>query len=114
MKAFSAALALCIPLMVMLLGMMMRRMQTGPSQWIGYRTRRSMQSEQAWAFAQRTAGRLWIIAGAAMLGVSAVLCVLLYQWMETAVLYFVLAQAALTLGSVPLTERALKRKFGSV
>lgn len=42
MKAFSAALALCIPLMVMLLGMMMRRMQTGPSQWIGYRTRRSM------------------------------------------------------------------------
>ena len=114
MKAFSAALALCIPLMVMLLGMMMRRMQTGPSQWIGYRTRRSMQSEQVWAFAQRTAGRLWIIAGAAMLGVSAVLCVLLYQWMETAVLYFVLAQAALTLGTVPLTERALKRKFGSV
>lgn len=49
-----------------------------------------------------------------MLGVSAVLCVLLYQWMETAVLYFVLAQAALTLGTVPLTERALKRKFGSV
>lgn len=114
MKAFSAALALFIPLMVMLLGMMMRRMQTGPSQWIGYRTRRSMQSEQAWAFAQRPAGRLWIIAGAAMLGVSAVLCVLLYQWMETAVLYFVLAQAALTLGTVPLTERALKRKFGSV
>ena len=70
MKAFSAALALFIPLMVMLLGMMMRRMQTGPSQWIGYRTRRSMQSEQA--------------------------------------------QAALTLGTVPLTERALKRKFGSV
>lgn len=59
-------------------------------------------------------GAAMVIAGAAMLGVSAVLCVLLYQWMETAVLYFVLAQAALTMGTVPLTERALKRKFGSV
>lgn len=114
MNAFSAALALCIPLLVLWLGAMMRHACIVQNQWVGYRTRRAMQSEQAWAFVQRTAGRLWIIAGAAMLGVSAVLCVLLYQWMETAVLYFVLAQAALTLGTVPLTERALKRKFGSV
>ena len=41
-----------------------------------------------------------------VLGVPAVLCVLLYQWMETAVLYFVLARRRrLTLGTVPLTER---------
>ncbi len=112
MNAFSAALALFIPLMVMWLGTMMRHACIVPSQWIGYRTRRAMQSEEAWAFAQKTAGRLWITAGAAMLCVSAVLCVMVYHWMETAVLYFVLAQAALTLGTVPLTERALKRKFG--
>ena len=48
-----------------------------------------------------------------MLCVSAVLCVMVYPWMETAVIYFVLAQAALTLGTVPLTERALKRRFGA-
>ena len=83
------------------------------NQWVGYRTRRAMQSEEAWAFAQKTAGRLWMAAGAAMLCVSAVLCVMVYPWMETAVIYFVLAQAALTLGTVPLTERALKRRFGA-
>lgn len=113
MNAFSVALALCIPLLVMLLGAMMRHACIVQNQWVGYRTRRAMQSEEAWAFAQKTAGRLWMAAGAAMLCVSAVLCVMVYPWTETAVIYFVLAQATLTLGTVPLTERALKRRFGA-
>ena len=46
MKAFSMVLSLCIPLLVMLLGVMMHRMQTSPNQWFGDRTRRSMQSER--------------------------------------------------------------------
>ena len=112
MNAFSAALALCIPLRVLLLGAMMRQARIAQNQWIGYRTRRAMQSEEAWAFAQKTAGRLWMAAGAAMLGVSALLCIVLYRRMEAAVIYMILAQAVLTLGTVPLTERALKRKFG--
>ena len=87
MNAFSAALALCIPLLVLWLGAMMRHAHIAQNQWIGYRTRRAMQSEEAWAFAQKTAGRLWMAAGAAMLCVSAVLCVLVYPWMETAVIY---------------------------
>jgi len=48
-----------------------------------------------------------------MLWVSEVRAVLVYHWREAAVISFVLAQAALTLGTVPLTARALKRRFGA-
>ena len=58
MNAFSAALALCIPLLVLWLGAMMRHACIVQNQWVGYRTRRAMQSEEAWAFA-RPGGYGW-------------------------------------------------------
>ena len=84
----------------------------------GYRTRRSMSSKQAWDYAHRYCGRMWVKCG----WVSAVLAALAMILMGTVTLDVAVVGIAggiitcLELlpaaASLVVTERALKRVFG--
>ena len=81
----------------------------------GYRTTRSMQSRETWAFAQRCSGRFWYRAGRPMLAVSLVWMVPLLGREANTVGNFGLLLTGLQmipfLAVIPVTERALKREF---
>lgn len=79
--------------------------------FVGYRTRRSMASQESWDFAQKYAGGVMTIGGIILLSVSA-LCFLgdlsfLVQFILTLSM-----MVATVLGMLFLTERKLKRSFG--
>ena len=68
---FMLAMALLIPLTMLLLGHRWWRGRIPPyGGSSGYRTRRSLASPAAWAFAHVYFGRLWTILGAASLPLS--------------------------------------------
>ena len=83
--------------------------------FVGYRTRMSMKNEQTWRFAHETCGRLWVRLGAWLLPASVVAMLPalgqgeeIAGWVGTGVC---LAQCAVAIGSIPYTERALRRAF---
>jgi hypothetical protein len=68
---FMLAVALLIPLTMLILGLRWWRGRIPPyGGSTGYRTRRSLASPEAWVFAHVFFGRLWTILGAAALPVS--------------------------------------------
>ena len=70
---FMLAMVLVIPLTMIILGLRWWRFRIPPyGGSSGYRTRRSLASPEAWAFAHVDFGRLWAVVGAAMLVPSAV------------------------------------------
>lgn len=81
----------------------------------GYRTSRSMKSQEAWDFAQRYFGRLWFLMSLILLPVSAVITALLAARGEVALT--VGSLVLLTVQLIPLisvvipTERALRTHF---
>lgn len=81
----------------------------------GYRTARSMASQEAWDFSQAYSGRFWLRAGCPVLAVS-VLCMAFLLGREIGTVgNFSLILTALQmipfLAVIPATERALKREF---
>lgn len=114
---FTLVTALLIPVCMLFLG---RHFQKKPPREInsgyGYRTTRSMRSQEAWDFAQRYSGRFWVRAARPTLAVSLVwMLLLLGRDIGTAG-----ASATVLMGLqmfpflavIPATERALRRKFG--
>ena len=107
---------LLIPAVMMLLGaIFLKRSPRKINDWFGYRTRRAMSSQEAWDFAHRTCGRIWLRWGA-VLAVATVLVVLLLgrgeasllsSWGGTAVL---LQCGVMIVSTVPV-DQALKRNF---
>ena len=82
----------------------------------GYRTRRSMQGEAQWRFAQQYCGRLWRRIGLCLLPVSLLASVCMRGlgdgWTAAASLVLEGVQVACLLGSIYPVERALRRRFG--
>lgn len=84
----------------------------------GYRTRRSMRNKETWDFAHRICAREWIRLGwltvilTAVIFVPIILCC--REVMAAGVFggVFLLFQILLLLAVIPITECALKRKFG--
>ena len=77
---------------------------------IGYRTRRSMQSQEAWYYATKRMGEIWLALGVILLVVTIPLSLLLG---ENGVAVLVIAQTiALILSIIPV-EMELKAKFDS-
>lgn len=113
---FALGYSLLIPACMLLLG---RSFQKHPPKTInggyGYRTTRSMRSQQAWDFAQTYSGRFWAWAGGPVLAVSVVWMLLLFgrEVGTVGVSSLVLTgiQMIPFLAVIPATERALKRKF---
>lgn len=117
---FTLATALLIPGCMLYFG---RRFQKKPPKKInggyGYRSARSMRSQEAWDFAQMYSGRFWFRAGRPAMAVSLVWMFLLLGRDIGTVGTFTMVLTGLQmlplLAVIPATERALKRKFeGSV
>ena len=114
---FTLAAALLIPACMLYLG---RRFQTRPPRNInmgyGYRSHRSMQSQEAWDFAQVYSGRFWVRAGRPVLAVSLVWMLLLFDrdigTVGTSAVVLMGIQMLPFLAVIPATERVLRRKLG--
>ena len=106
---------LLIPAVMIVIGaVFLKRPPKRVNGFYGYRTARSMSSQEAWDFAHRACGRLWlgcgIAAGLICLGVAAALQgdrALLSEWSGT----ILLLQCLLMMGTILPVEGALKRNF---
>ena len=96
-----------------------RRFQTMPGErngTSGYRSARSMESPEAWRFAQEYCGRLWSRCGGILLPLSALLFLLETGAGTKSVVILGIAvclgQLLVLAGTAMATERVLKRHFG--
>lgn len=114
---FTLVTALLIPACMLYFG---HRFQTRPPKNInssyGYRSARSMRSQEAWDFAQVYSGRFWARAGGPILAGSLVWMLLLLGQdigaVGTSAMVLTGIQMFPFLAVIPTTERALRRKFG--
>lgn len=114
---FTLVTALLIPGCMLGFG---RRFQRNPPKTInsgyGYRSTRSMQTQEAWDFAQVYSGRFWTQVGRPTLAVSLIWMLLLFGRdigaVGSSAVILTGIQMLPLLAVIPATERALKRKFG--
>jgi uncharacterized membrane protein len=64
---------MAIPLFMILGGLFMYSNVSGINSFLGYRTSKSMSSQEMWDYAQKTAGKIWIVLGFVELLVLSVL-----------------------------------------
>ena len=107
---------LIIPLMMVGFGLLL--MKNPPktiNSYYGYRTRRSVKSQDTWDFAHYYFGKLWLVCGLVSLPVSLIpICIVLgnsEQVISTTGLIVLGLQTLLMLVTIILTERALKKNF---
>lgn len=113
---FCAVMCLMIPGVVLFFG---RRFLKHPPKNInslyGYRTTRSMRSQESWDFAHETCGRLWVRLGMVLLVLSLIALALVFgQDVETVGIVsgvLTAVQTVVLVGSIFPVERALKRNF---
>ncbi len=114
---YMLAMTLLIPLTMLILGFRWRRGRIPPyGGSVGYRTRRSLASPEAWAYAHVYFGRLWAILGAAMLPLGAAAMLLCrggdaerIGWWGAGVCA---VQSVVLLVPIAFTESALRRMGG--
>ena len=110
------ACALLVPAVMVLFGhIFLRHPPKTVNSVYGYRTRRSMASPEAWDFAHRTCGKVWLRWGMGMAVPSVLLMLPALGWDVKAVAWWMLGLTilqcvALFLSMIPV-ERALKRNF---
>lgn len=107
---------LIMPLMMVGFGLLL--MKNPPKKinsYYGYRTRRSVRSQETWDFAHYYFGKLWLVCGLVSLPISLVpLCLVLgksEQVISVAGLIVLGIQTLLLLVAILLTERALMKNF---
>lgn len=114
---FMLILVLLVPLIMIGLGAYYKNHPPKKINWIaGYRTARSMRSKEAWDYAHRHFGRLWVNFGWILLPLSAAAMLFaLGKDGETVGLFgaavCLMQVLAIILSMIP-TEIALKRTFG--
>lgn len=119
MKAFLFLTGLLVPLIMIAAGWFMHKHPPKEINWvIGYRTARSMRSQDAWMFAQKKIGVLWEKAGVVSLIASALIQIpfmfLSVEAHSVAMLVLLLAQMAALLMTILPVERALQKEFEDV
>lgn len=79
----------------------------------GYRTPMSMKNKDTWIFAQKYAGKVWIISGIITFIVSVTLAFVLrgLKSYDTFMLVLIFVQIIILLLVIPLTEIALRKNF---
>ncbi len=116
MKVFLFFTGLLIPAVMLIAGWLMHKHPPKNINWvIGYRTGRSMQSHEAWSFAQKKIGVIWKKTGAITLLVSAAAQIPFFflsdQVFSIASLVLMFTQLFILLMTIPPVERALKKEF---
>ena len=108
---------LIVPIIMIIAGILNLKRPPETVNWIrGYRTRRSMKSQETWKYAHRYSGRLWCGCGVVLL----FLTILVMAWLygkprrQASVIggIFCVLQCLVMAFSILPTEMALKRKFG--
>ncbi len=113
MLEIMTVLNILVPCILILSGLLMKG-QTDRSKGIGFKTGRAMESDEAFSFANRLCGRLWIMVGAAMLVLTAVGFFSMAKYTEKALLvlqaliFVVQVTAAVCAGAY--TEGKLKKR----
>ena len=114
-RIIMAVCMVLVPSLVLLFGVLLRKHPPERNALFGYRTRRSMRDQETWSFAQAYIGKLWIPLGAVLLTASAVVTAVFWSKdvnvFGKAVEAASYAQIAVMLLTIPITERALKKKF---
>lgn len=106
------------PLIIMAIGFSMWKSPPGFGTQVGYRTKRSMRSEQAWKVAQIVYGKLSAIVFAAISGATLLLNIyaVIRNFDETTGIVVFAVQNAVVVGAVfvliGIVERRLKLLFG--
>ena len=83
--------------------------------FFGYRTNRSMNSKEAWDFAHKYFGKIWLIAGIITLMFSLIFMLFLINKDNKTItitsIIIIIVQMIPLIGPIIPTERALKQKF---
>lgn len=112
---FMLVMALLVPGTMMFFGNEFLRRPGAVNSGYGYRTKRSMVSQEAWDFAHRTCGRLWKRMGRWMLGLSVPAMLLSLPLSIEGIgmwgLGIVVLQTAAMIATIFPVERALKENF---
>ena len=113
---FMLLMNLLIPLIMVLFGVIFsKKAPKNINYFFGYRTERSMKSEETWVFAHKYLGRLWLIIGAVMLLVSVGVMLAILGASETVISAvgtgFCFVQLAGLIIPVFPTEKALEKNF---
>lgn len=116
MQIFYFVILMLMPLMMIAIGGSWRKRPPKSINWIyGYRTTRSMKSQEAWEFAHKYVGELWFKLGIITIIISLIfLFILSFTNDATAEKMFVawsLIQAILLIIPIIPTEIALKKNF---
>ena len=113
---FMAICSILVPMSMVGIGWLFRnKAQDDINRVYGYRTQKSMQSKEAWTFAHKYIGKLWLVCGLIMLPVSiAVMLFVMGEDVDTvgaAGGILVGVQIIIMAGTIIPTERALKKLF---
>lgn len=103
-----------IPLVMIICGaIFMKNAPKEINQFYGYRTEMSMKNRDTWEFAHKFNGKIWFICGLILLPASVAALSLLIKRVgfEIAILIVAGAQFVPILGSIIVTEAALRIKF---
>ena len=105
-----------IPAMMIVIGRWF--MHGGPKErnmLFGYRTKRSMQSQEAWVFAHHYCGKFWLRLGLILLPITILTMTLINGRSDdvigTSGLVLVTIQILAMIVTIPATENALKNQF---
>lgn len=101
--------ACLIPILILVIGIVFQK--HAPKEingFIGYRTRRSMQSQEAWDYANKRMGEIWLALGVILLVVSIPLTLL---FAENGLTIAMIAQVVALIVSIIPVEVELKAKF---
>lgn len=112
MSSFLFFMSILVPLTMALIGARFRKNPPKRVNWFfGYRTSRSMKSQEAWDYANRRMGEVWWSAGLFVGGASALVAALCWRNLKTVSLWLLGFQMLAMLLTIVIIERDLKRKF---
>ena len=116
---FILIVVLLIPVVMIGFGrLFMNRAPKKINSIFGYRSKRSMQNEETWAFAHHYIGKLWFVIGFVLIPVSAAPLLFMiggdYDTVGVTGAAVMGVQMIVLIVSILLTERALKKHFDPV
>ncbi|WP_251862212.1 SdpI family protein [Clostridium sp. Marseille-Q2269] len=118
MEIWIAMIIMCLLIPVIMLGFGKYFVKNPPGKindLFGYRTYMSMRNKDTWEFAHKYCGKLWVIIGKVMLGVSILAMLSVIRKDKNFILVFggivSAIQTIVLIGSIIPTEKALKRTF---
>ena len=104
-----------IPVLIIIIGYFMYKYPPKKINWVvGYRTRKSMNNEENWKFANQYCGKLWIKTGLIMLAITLVFYTIFYlnvvRYTENILAILVLIQVAIIILPIFIVENKIKNK----